>query len=63
MELEITACCFSVPTVANHPQLHPSERDCLFCSVHYAQVPESFCWQNIIDNYDYEEDNTILDCV
>ena len=41
----------------------PAEKDCLSHSVHSAQVPESFWWQNIIDNYDYEEDNTILDCV
>lgn len=58
MEVEITACCFNFPI---HSELKRVERDCLFCSVHYAQVPESFCWQKIIANYDYEEDNTILD--
>lgn len=31
--------------------------------VHSAQVSESFCWQNIVDYNDYEEDATILDCV
>lgn len=62
MELDMVACCFCVLTVANHSQHQPAEQR-LSCSVHSAQVPESFCWQNIIDNYDCEEDNTILDCV
>lgn len=34
MELEIIACCFRVPTVANRSQRQPTEKESLFCAVY-----------------------------
>lgn len=38
MELEVIACCFSVPTVANHSQLQPAEKDCLYTMHRFMKV-------------------------